>query len=280
MGLDSSRSAPDTTLNLPEVSKHNWKTKAARQLWQGPLEQFVRGRREVTRTALADSDHPRSVLWRTLPSGQSETFRQNLPARAESTATTVDGTTTVVSTTPEASVTSETILERDAGPLDVIAERGVPDCCASAYERHREAGHDDPIAAIASDTPSTVTRGSELVVEDPHYVLNPMWAFQGWGFVDFYPCSFECDEARAVATETGRLFRQTGYGRAADAAFEFLTAPTYWSGYHGLAHLKNGWCIGEYTTDDYWHEQTVRFGGYHDDQRDVDSVEFTDDATH
>lgn len=279
MRLDPSRDEPDTTLDLPEVSKHNCKSRDIKQLWQEPLEQFVRGRREVARAALTDPDHPRSVLWQTLPSSQAEEFLNSVDGPVNSSTSSTDGATTVVSVTPDCPLDSERILEREAGPLDILTERGVPDCCATAYERHEANGYSDPIAGVAKNTPSTSERGGELVVESPHYILNPMWAFQGWGFVDFYPCSFECDKAREVAAETGRLFREIGYGRAADALFEFLTAPTYWSGYHGLAHVKSSWCVGEYTTDDYWHEKTVRFGGYHDDYGDVDSVDFTDDET-
>lgn len=278
MRLDPSRDEPETTLDLPEVSKHNWKSREIKRLWQDPLERFVRGRRAVARMALTDADHPRSVLWQTLSRDSADEYLDSVDSRIDSATSTTDGATTVVSVTSDCPLDAEEILAREAGPLDVLTERGVPDCCANAYARHEADGHEDPIAAVAENTPSTVTRGGELVVEDPHHVLNPMWAYRGWGFVDFYPCSFECDEARAVAVKTGRLFREAGYGQAADALFEFLTAPTYWSGYHGLAHLKNGWCVGEYTTDDYWHEQTVRFGGYHQDYRDVDSVEFPNET--
>lgn len=279
MKLDPSRDEPDTTLELPEVSKQNWKSQDIKNLWKEPLNQFVRGRREAARAALTDADHPRSILWQTLPSDQVQEFLDSVDGSVDSATTSTDGATTIVSVTPDCSLDPERILEREAGPLDLLTERGVPHCCASAYERHRANGNSDPIVGVAKNTPSTTERGGELIVKSPHYILNPMWAFHGWGFVDFYPCSFECDRARGVAAETGRVFREIGYGRAADALFEFLTEPTYWSGYHGLAHVKSGWCVGEYTTDDYWHERTVRFGGYHEDYADVESVEFKDNET-
>lgn len=274
MMLDPSRDEPDVTLDLPEVSKHNWKELEIRDIWSGPLESFVEGRREVAQRALQDEDHPRTMLRVVVPTERVSDLVAELDDEVDVGREDDDDATTLVLTSPECPVGSEAMLAEDVGPLDRLQYRGVPECCANAYAEHRSNGQTDPIPAIARNTPSTVERGDELVVEDPHPILNPMWAFQGWSFIDFYPCSYECDRARHVASETGRLFREMGKDEAAEAAYEFLTEPTYWSGYHGLAHVKSSWCIGEYTTDDYWHEQTVRFDGYHDEVGDVDSINF------
>lgn len=274
MMLDPSRDEPDVTLDLPEVSKHNWKELEIRDVWSDLLESFVEGRREVAQRALHDEDHPRTMLRRRVPTERVSDVVGELGDEIDVAREEDDDVTTLALTSPECPVNSEMMLEQDIGRLDQLQYRGVPECCAAAYGTHRASGRADPIAAIARNTPSMVERGGELVVEDPYPILNPLWAFQGWSFIDFYPCSYECDHARHVASETGRLFREIGKGKAAEAAYEFLTEPTYWSGYHGLAHVKSSWCIGEYTTDDYWHEETVRFNGYHEEVGDVDSLDF------
>lgn len=274
MLLDPSRDEPDVTLDLPEVSKHNWKDLEIRDTWSDPLESFVEARREVAQRALKDEEHPRTVLRRLVPTERASDIAADLGDEIDVASKEDDGATTLLLTSSECSISPGAMLEDGTDHLDQLQGLGVPECCATAYKKHRASGQTDPIAAIAKNTASTVERDGELVVEDPYPILNPIWAFQGWSFIDFYPCSYECDRARQIASETGRLFRETGKGEIAEAAYEFLTEPTYWSAYHGLAHVKNSWCIGEYTTDDYWHEEIVRFNGYHDEVGDVNSVDF------
>lgn len=276
MTLDPSRSDPDVTLDLPAVSKHNWKLTEIRDVWNEPLESFVRARREAAVAALQDADHPRTMLRRTLPTERASDLVSALSDEIGIARRDDGDVTTLALTAPDCQLEAATFLDREIGPPDEVQHRGVPECCATAYAEHWAGGQTDPIAAIARNSPSTVERGGELVVEDPSPILNPLWAFQGWSFIDFYPCSFECDHARQFAIETGRILRETGNGEHAEAAFELLADPTFWSGYHGLAHVKNSWCIGEYTTDDYWHEQIVRFNGFHEDLGDVESVEFVE----
>jgi hypothetical protein len=263
----------DVELDLPRVSKLNWKTAPIRDAWKQPLASFVDARQTVAKAAVQDPDHPRRLLRRRLPADAVSSFRSELSDRVEVAVETDEEGATVGITSADCPLDPEVVVDQQVGPLDALHQRGVPECCAEAYQQHRANGQEDPVAAIARSSESTVERGGEYVVDDPHPILNVMWAFRGWSFVDFYPCSFECDAARAVATETGRVFREEGYGDVAEAAFEFLDTPTYWSGYHGLAHVKSGWCIGEYTTDDYWTEQTVRFNGYHQDRNDPDEIE-------
>ncbi|MFC4451367.1 hypothetical protein [Halorussus aquaticus] len=274
MMLDPSRDEPDVSLDLPEVSKHNWKELEIRDAWDDPLESFVEGRREVAQRALLDEDHPRKTLRRLVPTERASDIVADMSEEIDVARAVDDDKTTLMLTSPDCPADPETLLDWDVSPIDQMKYRGVPDCCATALTQHRANGQHDPIVAIARNTPSTEERGGELVVEDPHPILNPIWAYQGWSFVDFYPCSFECDRAREFASETGRLFREIGRDEAAEAAYEFLTEPTYWSGYHGLAHVKNSWCIGEYNTDDYWKEEVVRFNGYHDEVGDVSSIDF------
>jgi hypothetical protein len=274
MILDPSRDKPDVTLDLPEVSKHNWKEQEIRDIWADPVKSFVENRGKVAQRALQDEDHPRVMLRRIVPTERVLDLIAELSDEINVARKDDDDVTILSMTSPDCSVASETILEEDIGPLDRLQYRGIPECCATAYRKHRTDGQTDPIAAIARNSPSTVERGGELIVEDPYPILNPMWAFQGWSFIDFYPCSYECEHARHFASETGRMFRELGEGKVAEATYEFLTKPTYWSAYHGLAHVKSSWCIGEYTTDDYWHEEIVRFNGHHDEVGDVDSIGF------
>lgn len=263
--LDPARDEPDATLDLPSVAKHNWKSKEHRDRWSSTLGRFSAAFDEALEAALVDDDHPRTALTRTLPTDDAFDVVSRLPDAVDVARETGDDQTTVALAGPDCPVAAEAILDGDVDPVEAQLARGVPECCAQQYDAHREQGLTDPIAGIARDTPSTVERGGELVVESPHPILNLAWSYLGWRFVDFYPCSFECDAAREVTTETGRLLRELDHGDVAEEAFEFVASPTYWSGYHGLAHVKNGWSIGEYTTDDYWHEETVRFNGYHEE---------------
>lgn len=272
--LDPERTPPEIDLDLPNVTKQNWKSAEIRDVWADPLESFVADRRQAAKSSLTDPDHAREMLRWAVPSGRATQFEDSLPDRLQ-VAVDDDGDTAMFALTSEESdVSSEAVLRGDVSNDDELALQGVPDCCREAYQRHQAAGNADPIVEIAKNTPSTVERGGELVVESPYPILNPLWAFQGWNFIDFYPCSFECERAREVATSVGTRLREMGSGRQAEATFEFLAQPTYWSGYHGLAHLKNAWCIGQYTTDERWHEQTIRFNGYHDDLGDVEEISF------
>lgn len=270
MTLDPSRDRPEASLDLPPVDKHNWKSKAHRDRWSDALGRFPRAFDRALEAALLDPDHPRSALCRTLDSETAIDLVARVSDDVDVVRETSDGETTVALAAPGAAVPASGLLDADRDAVEAQTARGVPECCAEQYAAHAEDGHSDPVAAIARDTPGTTERGGELVVEDPHPVLNPAWSYRGWRFVDFYPCSFECDAARRVATENGRLLREADAGQTAEATFEFLAAPTYWSGYHGLAHVKNRWSIGEYATDDYWHEETVRFNGYHDGSEDTE----------
>jgi len=255
---------PDASIDLPTVAKHNWKTTAARDRWAGPLGAFPAAFERAAEVALTDADHLRRAIQRTVPAEAVRTIVDRAPDGVDVTRETRDESVTVAMVAPDAPVGAGALLAGDLGPYEALRVRGVPECCAERCAARRSEGRRDPVAAVAEATPSTSERADELVVEDPHPILNTIWAYAGWRFVDFHPCSFECDRARAVALETGRLLRAVGAGDVAEAAFDFVAAPTYWSGYHGLAHVKNEWCIGEYTSDDYWRERIVRFGGYHD----------------
>lgn len=268
MSLDPTRDEPDVSLDISSVAKHNWKSKEHRNRWSDRLGKFPRAFDRALEAALTDDNHPRTALQRTLSTDDALDLVARLPDEVTVARETSDGETTVVLTTSDCPVDAEALLANDVDPIEAMRARGVPECCAERYDAFRREGQTDPIAAIAENTPSTIERAGELVVENPHPILNLAWSYKGWRFVDFYPCSFECDHAREVASETGRLLRENGDGDIAEATFEFLAGPTYWSGYHGLAHVKNGWSIGEYTTDDYWHERIVRFNGYHEELAD------------
>lgn len=265
MSLDPTRDDPDVTLDLPSVAKHNWKSKDHRDEWSDDLGKFPRAFGRAAEAALTDDDHPRSALTRTLDTDDAFDLVSRLPDAVDVARKSGDERTTVALVGPTCEYDAQEVLDGDCDPVAAQTARGVPECCAEQYDADRERGLTDPVAAIAKRTESTTERGGELVVESPHPILNLAWSYMGWRFVDFYPCSFECDRAREVAVETGRLLRETGHETTAEATFEFLAGPTHWSGYHGLAHVKNGWCIGEYTTDEYWSEEIVRFNGYHEE---------------
>lgn len=263
--LDLTRDEPDVTLDLPTVAKQNWKSKEHRDSWDDQLGPFSSTFEQASVAALSDEDHPRTALTLSLSTEEVVDVLSELPDDVSVDRTTEGESTTLALASSDCPVDATTVLEGDLDPIEAQVIRGVPECCAEHYDDRRQAGQADPIADIARNTPSTTERAGELVVEDPHPILNLAWSYLGWRFVDFYPCSFECDAAREVGVENGRVLRDLDYDETAEAMFEFLAAPTYWSGYHGLAHVKNGWCIGQYTTDDYWHEEVVRFNGYHEE---------------
>lgn len=262
--LDPTRDAPDATLDIQSVEKHNWKSKEHRDAWDDRLGGFELAFDRAMEAALLDEDHPRTGLRRVVPTDEAIDLVSRIPDELAVSRTSTGEAITVALVNDACPVDSDELLNGVTDASITRSIQGVPECCANAYHAASEGGNDDPVPLIARNSASTTDRTGELVVEDPHPVLNLSWAYLGWRFVDFYPCSFECDEAREIAIQNGRLLRETGHGETADAMFDFLAKPTYWSGYHGLAHVKNGLCIGEYTTDDYWSEEVVRFNGYHE----------------
>jgi hypothetical protein len=253
-------SEPEVELSLPDVAKHNWKSQEIRDYWQNDLARFTDAWDELLVAAVCDEEHPRSVVTREFQRGEGVEWMADLPAELDTAVYRGDNTQLIAATSED--VDAEKVVNGEISEQLGRRLRGVPGCCAAAPR--------SDMVSMTKCSDSTVERGGELVVEEPYPILNQAWSYLGWGFTSFTPCSFECDAARDVAIRNGELLRELGYGDSADIAYAFLAAPTYWSGYHGLAHVKNGWSIGECTTDeDHWQEQTVRFNGYHEELADL-----------
>jgi hypothetical protein len=248
-------SEPDVELELPDVAKHNWKSQEIRDHWQNDLARFTDAWEELLVEAVCDDEHPRAVVTREFQLGEGVEWMADLPAQLDTAVYRGDHSQLIAAT--DGSEAAEKVVNGELDENMANHLRGIPTCCASI-------GGD--MVDAAKRSPSVSHRGGEIVVEEPHPILNQTWSYMGWAFTSFMPCNFECPDARQVAIRNGELLRELGYGDAADAMFAFLASPSYWSGYHGLAHVKNGWSVGEHTTEeDHWQEQTVRFNGYHDE---------------
>jgi hypothetical protein len=253
-------SEPEVSLDLPNVAKHNWKSQEIRDHWQNDLARFTDAWDELVIEALLDEQHPRNVVTREVELGEGAEWVSQFPESIDTEVYTGDNTQLVAAATT-GTVDPEILVNGEVEKKTEQQLAGTPACCAS---------HSDDIVAVAENSPSCEERGGELVIENPKPILNQLWRYMGWGFTSFVPCSFSCDAAFQVAVRNGELLRELGYGAAADMMYSFLTSPAYWSGYHGLAHVKNGWSIGEHTTEeDNWQEQTVRFNGYHEELADL-----------
>ncbi|WP_372611583.1 hypothetical protein [Halomonas sp.] len=266
--LDPEREAPELTLDLPRVVKHNWKGTELRDYWSDYLGPFPAAFKQAKVDAVLDDEHPRKLTVDTWKAEDVPGLIGSLPDEVQfASQQRNQGTTIAIVNTSK--ISPEAVLNNELDPILGMELQGVPHCCATAHHEDRQNGYEDPMASIARRTPSMEDRGGELVVESPHHILNTFWAYMGWRFIEFYPCSFECDRAADVASENGRLLREAGHGEMAEKVFKFIASPAKWSAYHGLAHVTNGYSLGEYTSDDNWIETSVRFAGYHAEKAEV-----------
>lgn len=262
------REDPPATLELNDVYKHNWKTPTSRDALGHHLEVGENLLEYILHPATLDDDHPRAGYVRDVPSEEVFDFIAEAHADGLGVEKIADGSQTTVAVGETASVAEDlsvAVQDHDRETIQQIF--GHPECAREHRVEWHENDVDDPLYETAANSPSAerVDDDPETIrVSDPHHILNQIWAYLGWQFVEFHPCSFECDEAFGIAKRNGELLREEGYGDEAEALFKYLAAPASWSGYHGLAHVKSGHAIGEYVTDDRWDERKVIWVEEHD----------------
>jgi hypothetical protein len=255
----------DETIEIEPVRKLNWKSKSNKQYWERALTSFDDIYAEMKFHAVGDDDHPRRAAIDTIRSdevvevatdagGRGLTFRE-LRSGGDMT-TVVVAETDGIADEVEEIVGAASFEER----LDLYPHFGVPEEAVETAREFAELDINSPIYELACRTPSSEYGEDEheVVVRDPHPILNVIWGYMGWRFIDFFPPHFEHDASREVAIANGQVFRELGYDEEAEALFEMLKAPMLWSGYHGIGHVKNPHCIGAYDLkDERWEEKRV-----------------------
>ncbi|MFP4038783.1 MAG: hypothetical protein ACLFTA_03295 [Candidatus Nanohaloarchaea archaeon] len=249
----------DQSLDISEVNKFNWKSTMSRDFWDSYLKEFPDKFEEAKLQAVRDEEHPRKVLVKSLSEESLEELVEKSQEQGLEFWKMSDEDKVVLAR--EREVIEDFRDAREEGETGKILKlKGVPECCVEERQSTLERGIEDPIYEVACNSESAKSldeNGEEVQVEDPHPLLNKMWAYRGVRFVEHYPCSFECDESQELAKKNAEMMKENGDKELAEQVAGFLNSPMSWSGYHGLAHVKNGFSIGEYTTDDRWSEKIV-----------------------
>lgn len=249
--------AYDGTLDISPITKHNWKSLAAREKWKGPLDTCKRNAHQVQLLAAAAPTHPRQVA-------RIDRSRLRDPDVID---TLVDHEMTVevahdnafVARRDDAIAAEQACDAHTADAHAVLGDLlGYPECCIDAYREHGPA-NEVPIYEMACHSENAVENPDDqsLLLESPDPLLNVIWQYLGYSFLDHIPCSFDCEQSRDLAAANGQSYRALGLGDEAEALWEFLATPTTWTGYHGLSNIRNGYLIGSTNTPAYWDEKTV-----------------------
>lgn len=255
----------EETIEIDPVRKLNWKSKPNKQYWEELLMSFDRVYTEMKFRAVGDDDHPRRAALDTIPSDEAidvatDASRRGLRFREIMSGG--DATTVVIAETADIADEIEEIsgAATPEDRLELFPHFGVPEEAVETAREFAEREINSPIYELACRTPSAEhgEDGHEVIVRNPHPILNVIWGYMGWRFVDFFPPHFEHDASREVAIANGRVLRELGYDEEAEALFEMLKAPMLWSGYNGIGHVKNPHCIGAYDLkDERWEEKRV-----------------------
>ncbi|MFB6236946.1 MAG: hypothetical protein ABEH81_01110 [Halopenitus sp.] len=145
---------------------------------------------------------------------------------------------------------------------------GFPDCCRDFFDQEWLNGRIDPMYEITCNSGNAKRVESEfgdtILVEDPNPGACVMWRYFGLSFITHLPCSWDCEHAIDVGRERYRVMKEAGYEDAADAMYQWLSLPFQWSGYHGIADIKNRYVTGCSQTSSYWEKKTIKWGGDHE----------------
>lgn len=260
----------DNSLDITPVEKHNWKTGNSRDFWED-IHDFGEILHKVKYRALLEDDHPRKVVKIEMENQSLDEWINSVAEDDVKFKRIQEGKLLIAREGDLLEEVLDLIDETDEESVERMNElRGTPECCIEAASERREKGLEDPIYEAACASPSAELKDDDpehVVVKDPDPMLNTFWAYRGWKFIDHMPCSFECEASGEIAAKNGEIMRELGYGDEAEKMYGFLSQPAWWSGYHGLAHIKNGYCIGSYTTDDRWSEKQVTWVEEHEAQR-------------
>lgn len=261
------------SIKLPDVSKHNWKSADIRDRWK--TDGIVPGfqpLRETYELATLTDEHPRKAY--VIPEPHSveteEIVRLTNEGLSVKEIKTNEGNVLGIGINDFVTTKLESALKSNS--LSELEELfGVPTCCKNFSDGKRQADLHDPVYEIACNTPSSIVHEDDCAivrVEDPKPILNTFWSYLGWQFIDFHPCSYECENAYDVAVMNGKLMREVDIDGSPDALYEMLCQPASWSGYHGLTHVKNAHGIGSYDCDNRWDERKVIWIEEHDAKAD------------
>lgn len=279
---------------LPEpFTKNNWKTAKARDTWRDLLRRAQRGRDMAEWKSLLDDRTERKAAiihvnnynreeWLTRVGKHGLAYRDirytepydgfshkhfdtdiNDPRRL---------TYAVIATNEDvADKMEEAELEMGGREKhDVVGEfLNFPECCREFFLNHWvDEGYVDPMYEVTCNTPSAHPVDGDpntIVIEDGSPWLNELWRYFGWSFPTHIPCSWECEEAIEVAKHRGQLMAENGYREEANTLYNWLDEPMVWSGYKGIAHIRNEHMIGSAGTSSYWDEKTLIWGEEHAD---------------
>lgn len=257
---------PDSVIDLPSTSKHNWKSADIRDAWG--IEPGNNILADTFKAAVRNPEHPRHGYIDRIPHESAFEEMQKISSKSLQVSEISKAENSVLVAVTKSEATARQLINAfEDNDYDEMAHIfGHPSCCTRHTSEWRNKGIHDPVYETACNTPSAEPRDDRSVIEvsDPHPILNVFWSYLGWQFIDFYPCSFECDTARSIAIKNGKLMREIGVGETAEELFEFLSEPASWSGYNGLTHVKNSHCIGSYDCDNRWDERRVVWIDDHD----------------
>lgn len=152
-------------------------------------------------------------------------------------------------------------LEKDKHEV-VGKHLGFPKCCREFFLNDWVDGHIDPIYEITCNTDSVEKVDGDpehLRVTNAHPRTNIMWRYISLGFITHLPCSWDCEHSKDVAQERYRIMVENGFQEEAEALYKWLKLPMVWSGWKGIAHLKNKYAIGETSTSSYWSEKKIEW---------------------
>jgi len=139
---------------------------------------------------------------------------------------------------------------------------GFPKCCRNFFLDDWVNGHIDPMYEVTCNT-EDVTKvdgdPNHLRVEDAHPRTNVMWRYLSLAFITHIPCSWDCEHSKDVAQDRYRIMVENGYQDEAECLFKWLKEPMVWSGWKGIAHIKNRFVTGETSTSSYWEEKTIEW---------------------
>lgn len=284
---------PHHKLDLNPVRKFNWKSGGARDYWDPHIKRFrTEAIPEMAIRAVADDDHPQTVA----PIRVGGDILEHLNNRANELELTIEpiephdrgGRTPVLgypnifdaggerkdnfviaSTQEEASKFIH--LATTSRPTEVTLAKtadmvGMPSCCLEFYVETALNQFNDPVYESACNTTSSFAIDGDrenLQISFPNPLLNTLWRYNGWRFIQHVPCSFECENSSQIAERNYDNIGGAGFEQEAEHVLSWLDLPTTWSGYHGLVNIRNAYSTGSYTTDDYWSEKILTWKREH-----------------
>jgi len=277
--------SPDYHLELDPFSTYNWKTVQSRDNWQESLRKAANAKSYAEWKSVSDSETDRKAAiihvydntreeWMRRIGEEGLHFRPiryvepyNGFAHSHPSTTKSDPnriTYAAISENPDvADAMEEAELElTGAEKHEAVGELlGFPTCCTKHFNDIwlSEEIYDPMYEISCNSNEAEVVDGNEesVILPDVNPGANILWKYFGWSFITHIPCSWSCEESIDIARERYRIMTEGPYGDVADLLVKWLSEPAEWSGYHGIATVKNRHIIGVSGTSDYWSKKTV-----------------------